>query len=178
MSVLDAWHHKVHEIPRGGLQQRREAGKELLSAVALELEVLECHKLVADYRIRDAGSGRYELKGSVHAEFTRTCVVSLEPLREVVSETLDCMFVPTEMLRRSQTEEEEALAVEEVEPIVNDTIEVGRVVYEVLAANLDPYPRAAGAAYEPASQEAGQSQSSEHPLAGLAKLKGKGDDAL
>jgi hypothetical protein len=66
-----------------------------------------------------------------------------------------------------QHEETEALAAAELEPIVHDRIEVGRIVYEHVAAALDPYPRKEGASLEQADPEAGERES---PFAVLSKL--------
>ena len=173
MSKLENWRHKVHEIPRAGVSQHREANEELRQSVADELGEPECQSLVADYKIKNLGKGRFGLSGSVDAVFTRACVVTLEPLQEDVHEVLDCVFVPPEYMPGQQAEEEEALSAEEYEPIKNETLEVGRVIFEVLSAGLDPYPRAEGASLGDAGQDDGQETAEEgaHPFAALAQLK-------
>jgi uncharacterized metal-binding protein YceD (DUF177 family) len=169
MSALEVWHHKIKEIPRAGITQHREADQRLRSGLAKELDTPDCHSLVAEYTIRSAAGGRYELKGRVEAEFTRTCVVSLEPLRETVAEPIDCTFAPPEQLPGVQAEEESVLSLEELEPIENGMLEVGRVIYETIAASLDPYPRAPDAAYEPSVDA--EHELEEHPFAKLSRLK-------
>ena len=118
------------------------------------------------------------MKGEVHAAVTQSCVVTLEPLIEDLSETLDCVFVPPEHMPGQQAEEEEALTAEEYEPITNDVLEVGRVVFEVVAAGLDPYPRQEGASLEAApEEEAAESDDPQaHPFAALAQLKKNRDN--
>ncbi len=63
----------------------------------------------------------------------------------------------------------------EPEPIVGGQLAVGRIVFECLAAALDPFPRAAGATldrHEAAPQSAGAGAPSS-PFAVLAKIRPK-----
>ncbi|MBU1212661.1 MAG: DUF177 domain-containing protein [Alphaproteobacteria bacterium] len=176
MSALNRWFHKVHDIPRTGIKQHREASPELCAEIAKELEVPGCHELIADYRIRNAGRGRFELSGWVSASFTRTCVVSLEPIEETVREPLDCAFVPSDQLPASQADEEEALSVEDLEPISHDKIEAGRIIYETIAASIDPYPRAPDATLDTPLEPGVDDAESPHPFAALARLKASDAD--
>jgi hypothetical protein len=61
------------------------------------------------------------------------------------------------------------------EPIVAGQIAVGRVVYECLAAAIDPFPRAPGAALDRTSTapDGGSSAKPESPFAVLAKIRTK-----
>lgn len=171
MSVLNRWHHKVHEIPRAGITQHREAAPDICEELARQLAIPGCNSLVADYRIQNAGKGHFELTGRIKATLMRTCVVSLEPIKETIDERLDCTFLPPDEIPDAQPEEEEALSVEELEPILNDRIEVGRVIYEVLAASMDPYPRALDAKFEAQPPTAEDEEPAEHPFAALSRLK-------
>ena len=170
MTALFCWRHKLDEIPRRGVSERRKAGDSLRLTIAEELGVKACTRLIAEYSIRNAGGGRFELSGTLDSEFSRVCVVSLSPITETIKETLDCIFVPPEHLPERQSKEEEALAVEEIEPITKETIEVGRIIYEVIAATLDPYPRANDAELE-LSSDSTEQVSLENPFAALQKLK-------
>jgi len=171
MSALNRWFHKVHEIPRTGIKQHREASPELCAEIARELDVPGCHQLIADYRIHNAGGGRFEMSGYVRAKFTRTCVVTLELIEETVEEPLDCAFVPPDLLPASQADEEEALSLEDLEPIRHDKIEAGRIIYETIAASIDPYPRAPDAALDTPCEPAADDDQNPHPFAALARLK-------
>lgn len=170
MTALFCWRHKLDEIPRRGVSERRKAGDNLRRTIAEELGVQACIRLIAEYTIRNAGSRRFELKGTLDSEFSRVCVVSLSPITETITESLDCIFVPPEHLPERQSKEEEALAVEEIEPITKETIEVGRIIYEVISATLDPYPRAHDAELE-LSSDSTEQVSREKPFTALQKLK-------
>jgi len=171
VSALNSWHHKVHEIPRAGIKQVREASPEIREELAHELAIPACNSLVADYRINNAGKGRFELKGRVKAELTRSCVITLEPIAEKIDEPIDCSFVPPGLIPENQTEEEEALAIEDLEPILQDRLDVGRIVYEVVAASMAPYPRIAGAEIDAAPDAEQEEESAKHPFAALEALK-------
>lgn len=169
MTALARWHHKVHEIPRSGVSEHRDAAQDLRTALAEELGVPACHKLIADYVIKNEGGGRFLLSGTVTATFERQCVLTLEPLTEEVTESLDCLFVPPELLPGPQSGEEEAHSVEEIELIGNQGIEVGRVIYETVAAALNPYPHAPEANLDlPAADTV--SETRQNPFAVLKKL--------
>ena len=57
----------------------------------------------------------------------------------------------------------------EVEPVDGKWLAVGRIVFEELAAGLNPYPRRPGAEFTPATDAAEPAK--ENPFAVLAKLK-------
>ncbi len=176
MTPLSDWKIKVHEVPRAGITGRRQATEDECTAVAQTLGFPGCKSLIADYRIKNAGKGRFQLTGTLTAELVRTCVITLEPLNETVIEPLDCVFVPPEMMPADQREEEEVLTAEEFEPITSDTLDYGRIVFEVLSAGLNPFPRIEGAELDlPAQDETVPPQSSEHPFAALKKLVPKSD---
>lgn len=179
MSTLENWRHKVHEIPRAGVSRRREANEDMRRSVAEELGEPACQKLVADYRIKNLGKGRFGLSGTVEAHFTRTCVITLEPVEEEVREELACVFVPPDHMPGQQAEEEEALSAEEYEPIENDVIGVGRVIFEVLAAGLNPYPRAEGASLDgiKGAEDEETVEERSNPFAALAQLKKDRDNS-
>ena len=169
MIALARWHHKIHEIPRSGVSEHREAAKDLRTAFAEELGIPACHKLLTDYVIKNAGGGRFQLNGTVTAVFERQCVLTLEPITEEVTEPLDCLFVPPELLPAPQSNEEEAHSVEEIEVIGTQGIEVGRVIYETVSAALDPYPRAPEASLELPAAKTG-SETRQNPFAVLKNL--------
>lgn len=172
MSALRDWIHKVHQIPRSGLEERRDANEALCRQLAHELGVTAVNHLQASYRLQIAGKGRFSLSGTVNAEVTRQCIVTLDPISEIIAEPLDCTFVPPDALPQHQSEEEEALSLEDLEPIRNDVLDVGRVIFEVLVASLDPYPRTPGAELDEQPRGgAAEEATLEHPFAALARLK-------
>lgn len=169
MSAGLPWLQRTTEIPEGGLHARVTASDTERSAVAKQLGLISCEAVDADCTIRALGAGRYRLVGTLRARLTQACVATLEPVRQEIEEEFDVQFWPAASLPETGETEVEVSSIPEVEPIEHGMLDVGRVVFEVLSAGLDPYPRKSGANLEwqdPEGSEAGAS-----PFAGLKKLK-------
>lgn len=180
---LAAWNHTPESIPQGGLKTRRTAAADELNALTKALDLVSVDALALDYAIKNAGAGVYRLTGRLTAKVVQSCVVSLEPVPGDIDEELQVEFRPDarSMLRHAKADagadEVEDLAVDfesdvDVEPITDGRMEVGRIAFETLAAALDPYPRAPGAALDWKDEKEPQ-PSTVSPFAALAKLKNK-----
>ena len=167
-SPLD-WTHAVTEIPSGGRAYTREASIAECEAIASALGILGCTKLSAAYRIRPLGKGRYQLEGPCTAAITQGCVVTLAPVSATLTLPLDLEFASEVASIGPDNEEIEISELAEVEPIDNGRLDIGRVVFEMLAAGLDPYPRAPGAAFS--WNDAKDTGEKPNPFAVLATLK-------
>jgi len=102
---------------------------------------------------------------------TRTCVVTLEPVAQEIEEGIEVEFWPAGKLPEVGDAEVEVLAIPDVEPIEHGTIETGRIIFEVLSAALDPYPRKPGARFEWEDQASAGDADAGGPFAGLKGLK-------
>ena len=167
------WEHATHDIPQSALPREREAAPDERERVARALELIACARLTAAYTIAPTVDGRFRLSGRLRAEITQACVVTLEPVESVVEDSFDVTFWPEEDMpapRSGAVDLEEEL---DPEPIVAGQVDVGRVVFECLAAAIDPFPRKEGATLDrraaaPAKDEAGKPES---PFAVLANIK-------
>ncbi len=169
--VIGKWTHNVNAIPASGLSARRVANDEERAALAAELDILGCDQLEADYTLRPSAGGHVLMTGTVKAKVRQACVVTLEPVAETIHEPLDTRFVPAAEAFRPQDDEQEALAAEDLEPITGDSVDAGRIVFEVVAAALTPFPRLADAALsDDGILEAG-AVGRDNPFAALAALK-------
>ena len=87
------------------------------------------------------------MRGTLTASVVQTDVVTLEPVRQEVSEAIDLTLVPAEddsLARsegRSRSEVEDA---DERDVYRGGRIDLGAIVLEHLALGLDPYPRSPG----------------------------------
>lgn len=171
-----AWHHSIHDIPERGLSRDIKASPEELERLARALDLIACRSLLASYTIVPAGQDRFRLSGKLDAEVEQSCVVTLEPVVGVISEPFDAMFWPRDEMPRPKSGEL-YMADDEPhpEPIEQEQIAVGRVVFECLAAAIDPFPRAPGATLDwrpPGAEGAGEG-TRESPFAVLGKIKSK-----
>lgn len=172
--ALATWSHRLADVAERGLEVRRVATDQERAEVAAALELLACERLEVIYRLRPIIAGRYAMTGTLVADVTQACVVTLEPLAEHIEEQFDEEFWPPEQLPQPGSgleAEQEALAVTIAEPIESGRLEVGRVVYERLGTALDPYPRKSGAEIDPQAVKAAAGTPAPGPFAALAKLK-------
>ena len=173
MTPLSNWTIAVAEIPSAGKSIERSADDAQRAALAKDLDILGVSALSCRLRIRPLRQGRYQVDGKIDATVEQACVVSLEPVTGKIETPVDVEFWPEAQISPpASTPEEEYLdpeAKDEAEPIVRGAIDYGRLVFELLATSLDPFPRNAGAelAYQPEPED----KATVHPFAVLAKLK-------
>jgi uncharacterized metal-binding protein YceD (DUF177 family) len=106
------------------------------------------------------------------ARVVQACVASGEPLEAAIEVPFDLIFRPQP--DTAGHEEEIELGEEELDVIFYDkaSIDVGEAVAESLLLNLDPYPRAPGAA-EALEQAGVKSEEEAGPFGALAGLRDK-----
>jgi len=68
----------------------------------------------------------------------------------------------------------EVFSLLDVEPLRDDLIDVGRIVYETFSAALDPYPRKSGAEFTWSDPREAEATARSNPFAVLKKLKDEG----
>lgn len=167
------WSHETTDIPERGLKQSRSATEPERAALSAALGLLSCEALEATYRITAITGGGFRLDGGLDAAVTQACVISLEPVADRVAESLSFEF-RREIQDEAADGDVQILSAPEVEPIVNDRIDVGRLIYETLSAGLNPYPRAEGAELGWTDARAAATAAASHPFAALKKLKDPG----
>ena len=167
------WSHATAEIPEDGLRVERSATAQELAALTTALEVLAFARLDARYAIEPLSGGRYRVSGDVAAALEQSCVVTLDPVPAKIVESFDVEFRPADSRAASRpaTSDHGALVADDPEPIENHRLAVGRVIYETLAAAIDPYPRAPGAEFEGARSPKESDAAS--PFAVLEKWKAR-----
>ena len=171
MTIETDWVQLTAQIPAQGLQQRKQATEAQRQAIAKALSLRALERLDADYRIEPLPSGRYRVTGTVRARVVQECVVTLDPIESDISETFEVEFWPPNELPEPVAIERELLEDDDPpEPIEHNRLAIGRVIYEVLAAALDPYPRKPGATLD-LDEDAAEKAKLVGPFAALAKWK-------
>ncbi len=173
--IEKTWSHATAEVSGRGLEAERHATAAERAALATALEILAIDRLDVAYRIALLGDARYQLTGTISADVSQACVVSLDPVPATIEDRMDVEFSSTGALPVdiAADEEQSALEAAEIEPLEEGRIAVGRIVLETLAAALPAYPRAPGAELE--SHEAGPAAPGTNPFAALASWKPKRD---
>jgi uncharacterized metal-binding protein YceD (DUF177 family) len=146
-----------------------------LAAIARFIGVERVEALAFEGRVRGWQAHGWRVTGRVTARVVQSCVVTLEPVEAAIEAELDRTFLPVAELPEAPEEVELTEDSLDAPDPLGDAIEIGALVLETLALELDPYPRAADAAFgarvyaapgvEPLTDEAMR------PFAGLAELK-------
>lgn len=142
----------VDRLRRGPLTERIEAGADERAALAERFELESVDSLTAELRLEARDDGMIRVVGKLNASVVQTCVVSLESVPAVVSESFSALFAPPEMINDEDDEiDVESLLSDEDDPpeaIVDNRIDVGELTAQHLSLALDPYPRAPGLEFE------------------------------
>ena len=155
----------VDRVPKAGSTEVLVADPEECKALAKRLDLPAIHELKAKIRATPWRGGGMKLEGTLRADLEQVSVVSLEAFRQSVDIPIVRYFLPQGAASGSE--------VDDTDPIVHGTIDLGEVTAETLALELDPYPRKPGEAFEGASEEAEMPAERESPFAILAKSRQK-----
>jgi uncharacterized metal-binding protein YceD (DUF177 family) len=163
----------VAQIPETGLHRDIEADQTIRNAVADVGGVREVFSAQASFDVTPKSGGRFHVAGHVRARIGQNCVVTLEEIEADIDEPIDLIFAPPEQIPQMAALVDEAEAGDEEtpdppEPIENGLIDLGRVATDALYLAVDPYPRKAGAVFDPVVEAA---DPEDHPFAALRALK-------
>ena len=155
----------VDRVPRGGSYEKIAAEARECLALAKRLDVPALHSLTAEMRATPWRGGGLKVAGSLKADLDRVSIINLEPFRQQVEFPILRYFMPVAVAATA----EEA----EIDPIVEGHVDLGEVVAETLALELDPYPRRPGESFADATDEPRAAPANPSPFAALTGLKPK-----
>jgi hypothetical protein len=167
------WHVPValDDVPEEGQHFDLAADAETRIGVAQIAGLRDLPRLQASFDVGRHGRGLH-VTGRVSATAGQSCVVTLEPLTNEVSEEIDLLFEPPPVVAPDlEADVLERKLNDDTEPLLDGKVDLGGLATEFLILGLDPYPRKPGAVFQP---PAGTSVD-EGPFAGLNALK-KGRD--
>jgi uncharacterized metal-binding protein YceD (DUF177 family) len=162
----------VAKIGDAGLQHSVVARAEEFAAIARYLELAGLKALKGEFALmRWRGKG-VRVTGELIADVVQTCVVTLDPVEAHVEARFERRFLPPEKLDAVLEDETDVFvdptAEDPPEPLGHD-IDLGEILIEELALNLDPYPRKPGVEFHGDAD----ADKRANPFAVLAKLKPK-----
>jgi uncharacterized metal-binding protein YceD (DUF177 family) len=163
----------VAQIPDTGLHRDIEADQAVRNAVADVGGLRAVLSVQASFDITPNSGGRFHVAGHVRARIGQTCVVTLEEIENDIDEPIDLIFAPPEQVPEmaalvDEAEESDEETPDPPEPIENGMIDLGRLATDALYLAVDPYPRKAGAVFEPVVEAV---DPEDHPFAALRALK-------
>jgi uncharacterized metal-binding protein YceD (DUF177 family) len=158
----------VEDVSEAGEHIELVADAETCAAVARVAGLRELPRLKATFDVSRYGVAGLRVEGRVSATVGQSCVVTLEPLANEVDEVVNLLFAPQAAAIHEAGEGAAANANDDdAEPLVGGLIDLGALAIEFLILGLDPYPRKAGAVFEPPQQ----AKAAASPFAALAALK-------
>lgn len=168
------WRYRVHELGKDGRDLKLLATPAQCQALAQSLDLLGCTSVRLIARLTPLSRHRCRLAGRLEAKVTQACVATLEPVDETIVRDIDIEFWPESDLTAQASASFDALGSDDPEPLDGETADVGRLVYQLVGAGLDPYPRKAGAAAT-WNDPAPKPEQKANPFSVLANLKPKLD---
>jgi hypothetical protein len=134
---------EIARVPVGGRAFAIAATEAERAAIADRFDLVAVAELRASGRVAWLPGGEVlTVEGRLDAEVTQRCVLTLEPVRARLSAPLRRSFVSGAADAAEVVLDPEA---DEPEPVRGGRLDLGEIVAEELALNLDPYPRASTA---------------------------------
>lgn len=131
---------QTDRVPKAGSLEKIAAEPQELKALARRMKLPAIHSLTAEIRATPWRGGGLKLEGHVTADIEQVSVISLEAFRETVSIPVARYFLPPGAVVENEEEDD-------ADSIENGWVDLGEVVAETLALDLDPYPRKPGEAF-------------------------------
>ncbi len=169
--MLDDWGVRTDQVGKGVLSVERAATEEELAALARATEIEACTSFRCKYEVSPAAGGRYLVRGRLNASVVQACIISLAPLETKIEEAIEAEFVPPHMLGSGEEGEQEILGGVSVEVLEGDELGIGRLLFEIFSASLDPFPKTEGAEFDWSDHATQAEQQEGGPFAGLSKLR-------
>lgn len=120
-------------VPAGGSHEKISADQKECAALAKRLKVPALHALSAHLQVKPWRGGGLKVTGSATADLEQVSVISLETFRSSQTFEVERYFMPRIP--------EDASSEEDIDPMPGGVIDIGEIVAEAVALDLDPYPR-------------------------------------
>jgi hypothetical protein len=162
----------LDDVPEDGQHFDLAADADTRAAVARVAGLRDLPRLEATFDVSRHGRAGLHVVGRVSATAGQTCVVTLEPLANEVTEDVELLFEPPPAVPQDAGGDAPARSLDDkTEPLVDGKVDLGALATEFLILGLDPYPRKPGAIFQPPAD----ARPDEGPFAALGVLK-KGRD--
>lgn len=140
----------VTRLPQKGMPVVIEADSRQRAALAEAHGLLSVESYRADLMVTSWKRNGIKVSGTVSAEITQACVVTLEPVKATIDEDVEGLFLPDDSkLGRHGFQEGGEILLDAEGPdgpdiFSGDTIDIGALAEEFFGLAIDPYPRKAG----------------------------------
>ncbi len=155
----------VDRVPKGGSYEKIAAESAECAALAKRFDIPVIHRLSAELHASPWRGGGLKLEGTLRAGLEQISVVSLEAFRHDLEIPVLRYFMPAGSAAGGGDAE--------IDHIEAGHVDLGEVVAETLALELNPYPRKPGEDFQPPAETPEKQPAKPSPFAVLAKLKPK-----
>ncbi len=142
----------VGRLPQKGMPVTVEADPGQRQSLAAWHALVSVERYRVDLVVTPWNRRGVEVEGTVEADITQECVVTLEPVHSTIRQAVEGLFLPEDSkLGRHGFEGGgevllDADGPDRPETFAGDSIDVGELAEEFFALAIDPYPRKPGAA--------------------------------
>lgn len=158
----------VSRIPPKDIEERLEAKPAERAALAKRFDLIELSTLNALITLTKGPNETVAAKGTIKADLSQQCVVTLEPIHTHFDLDVDMTFLPAEQNKDGAGSPEQDALEEEFELFSDGKIDIGEMVAQQLGVSIDPYPRKANAKL--VVTEFGAKVEEPHPFAKLSTV--------
>jgi Large ribosomal RNA subunit accumulation protein YceD len=151
----------VDRVPNLGSRDRPAADETECTALALRLGIPKLYSLSAFLTSLPWRGGGLKITGPMKAEFDQVSVVSLDTFRTKLEVDVERFFLPPHKDANANEDD--------VDTIQNGIVDLGEILTETMALELDPYPRKPGEVFEDVQEDVEPDKIT--PFTKLSKLK-------
>jgi uncharacterized metal-binding protein YceD (DUF177 family) len=163
----------THEVGAGGRSVSFSASEQERAGLARRFGLQKVSDLALEGRLLADNNGEFSFRGNIAAKVVQTCVVTLDPVENVIDEPIALRFVPEARLDEPKREVMvDPEAEEDIEAMTGDIVDLGPAVAEQFGVALDPYPRKSGAGLSEGEEK--QDSGRDNPFAVLRNFGRRG----
>lgn len=177
-SLIDPIEIDVARLPAKGRRLKVDISKRERLAIAESFSLLEVAVFNAELHITRWRRDGVKIEGLFKAEIEQPCVLTLEPVSQIINEEFSQLLVPEgSPFAKPELDANGEMLLDPEGADLPDTfdgtiIDLSLVLLEVFALAIDPHPRAKNVALEDIYQnEADEEEEAPSPFAVLAQLK-------
>lgn len=152
---------QVDRVPALGSHERLAADEKECAALAKRFDLPRIHSLGGLLKMVPWRGGGLKITGTLNANVDQVSVISLETFTSDLEFAIERYFLSP---RAGQPTAEE-----DIDIIENGSVDLGEILAESMALELDPYPRREGEAFDDIEEHPESAKVS--PFTGLSKLK-------
>lgn len=185
--IEQEWSHFViaEDIADKPLNLTIEPNEEQIEALERRLDLVRLSGVVAKLTLtRTQGGHSVHVRGNVSAHVVQKCVVTLDPVDDVIEEDFEAWFADPDQAvsltrirhdKKSKGERPVLSESDDPEPMIDGQVDVGELVTQYLSLALNPYPHAEGVSYQGGdsseSDDTGGPNALKNPFAALKEWK-------